>query len=182
MVIDRDHCDTGSFAQQAPLAGAPLAQQARRIGPNPDRLSKSPTYQSWAAMKRRCTHPSEDNYRHYGGRGVRVCDRWVNSFATFLLDMGERPSKAHTLDRINPDGHYEPTNCRWATWDQQGMNRRNVTRVTVDGETRSIHGWTRAIGVSNSIIAEWQQRNGGTIEDAVRAVRARKLAREAVAS
>jgi hypothetical protein len=75
-------------------------------------------------MLGRCRNPNDKKYEDYGGRGISVCERWENSFADFLADMGERPSEKHTLDRINNDGNYEPGNCRWATSKQQNNNRR----------------------------------------------------------
>lgn len=88
------------------------------------RGQRSPTYNSWRAMRGRCLYPTHPRYVDYGGRGIRVCDRWT-SFANFLADMGERPD-GHTLDRINPQDHYYPANCRWATPLQQTWNRRNI--------------------------------------------------------
>ena len=81
------------------------------------------TYCSWRCMKARCTNPRYRFFYLYGGRGIRVCDRWLHSFETFLSDMGERPS-GMTLDRIDPDGNYEPSNCRWATRKTQRSNQR----------------------------------------------------------
>ena len=83
---------------------------------------RSPTYQSWQAMKQRSLNPNCPAYKDYGGRGIKVCERWMD-FANFLTDMGERP-KGKTLDRINNDGDYEPGNCRWSTPKEQNQNQR----------------------------------------------------------
>jgi len=82
----------------------------------------SQTYNSWRGMVNRCTKPAYHSWHRYGGRGIKICGRWRNSFADFLKDMGERPP-GRTLDRKNPNGHYCPGNCRWATPKQQANNR-----------------------------------------------------------
>ena len=84
---------------------------------------KTPGYTSWQAMKQRCYYPKHKDYANYGGRGITVCDRWQNSFANFIADMGERP-KGLTLERRDTNGNYEPTNCYWATASEQMINRR----------------------------------------------------------
>ena len=88
----------------------------------------SPTYNTWHGMKNRCDNPRQQAYKYYGGRGIKVCDRWFLSFENFLEDMGERP-KGTTLDRIDNDENYEPGNCRWITQKEQLKNRRKSSQT-----------------------------------------------------
>jgi hypothetical protein len=81
-------------------------------------------YLAWCKMKTRCYNPKCQRYPSYGGRGISICDRWRNSYEAFLADMGRKPSPDHSLDRKNVNGNYEPGNCRWATDDEQRMNKR----------------------------------------------------------
>jgi hypothetical protein len=91
---------------------------------NAGRERKTLTYVSWIEMRRRCTNPKRDNFKHYGGRGIRVCAEWMASFEAFLKDMGRRPGRGYSLDREDVNGNYEPGNCRWATQRKQIHNRR----------------------------------------------------------
>lgn len=101
-----------------------VGRETRRAASTTHGLTRTREYQSWNAMKSRCENSDVKEYRYYGGRGIRVCDRWRESFEAFLADMGPRPAGT-TLDRFpNGDGNYEPGNCRWATDVEQARNRR----------------------------------------------------------
>jgi hypothetical protein len=98
-----------------------------------------PEFNSWWAMKWRCLDTKHPSYKEYGGRGIKICDRWLHptdGFRNFVQDMGPRPSKQHTLDRINPDGNYEPNNTRWATWDVQNRNKRKFQKKETSNAPR----------------------------------------------
>lgn len=89
------------------------------------RTEKSSEYRSWSSMRNRCKYPCVKGYEYYGGCGIKVCKRWLSSFSNFWDDMGPKPTPQHTIDRYpNPNGNYEPKNCRWATKKQQRHNRR----------------------------------------------------------
>lgn len=97
-------------------------------------------------MKKRCSNPNENQYEIYGGRGIRVCERWA-TFENFLADMGERPTRNHSIDRIDTDGHYEPGNCRWANRREQQGNRRFCYRIHHNGEVFNLASLARKLGM-----------------------------------
>jgi hypothetical protein len=103
---------------------------------------KSPEYSRWLSMKARCYCPTDSSYKYYGARGIRVCERWRKSFDAFLFDMGLCPD-GRVLDRINPFGNYEPSNCRWANKETSYNNRRDTRWLTLDGKTLSLTQWSR---------------------------------------
>ena len=100
-----------------------------------------PMFYLWMGMIGRCEDPKRVGYSYYGGRGIRVCDRWRHDFAAFLSDVGVRPSSDHSLDRIDPNGNYEPSNVRWATRSEQQHNRRDQQTLLLL-TCRHGHPWT----------------------------------------
>lgn len=102
---------------------------------------------AWRDLKQRCYNPKNEAYPNYGGRGITVCDRWLESFENFLADMGERP-EGKSIDRIDNDKGYEPSNCRWATRVEQANNTRRNTYIEVDGLILLKKGWAEKMGIS----------------------------------
>lgn len=128
--------------------------------------SATPTYTSWKSMRARCHNPSSVSFPYYGGRGIVVCDRWNASFEAFLADMGERPSLAHSLDRIDPAGPYSPENCRWATGRVQANNKTTSRCLTYQGRTQTLAQWGRERGIPAGTISSRLDR-GWVVEDAI---------------
>lgn len=114
--------------------------------------SHSPEYKAWDNARDRCGSPSNLKYHLYGGRGIQMCEEWAASFAAFYRDMGDRPSPKHSLDRIDGDGNYEPTNCRWATIEEQNNNRSFNRHVVVTGKRMTVAEASRKTGIPHATI------------------------------
>lgn len=121
--------------------------------------SGSYTYQSWLGMKNRCNNPNFPKYENYGRRGIKVCERWLNSFENFLADMGER-HEGKTLDRIDNNGNYEPSNCRWATPKEQANNRTTTIKVKIGNNIRSLKEWSEILEMSYDKVRDSFLRSG----------------------
>lgn len=113
---------------------------------------QTPEYMTWAHMIKRCENQTYHGFANYGGRGIKVCERWRASFLAFFEDMGLRPSAKHSLDRKDVNGDYTPDNCRWASAKEQGRNRRNNRILTIAGESVTLAEAAERFGVNRGTI------------------------------
>jgi hypothetical protein len=127
--------------------------ESKRIG-----MPSSPEWRAWVAMRSRCTKPSSRYYKHYGGRGIIVCERW-QSFENFLADMGRKPSVSHSIERCDVNGNYAPDNCVWATVEVQAQNKRNSVLLTFRGETLCAAEWSRRTKIKYELLLR-RKRDG----------------------
>lgn len=113
---------------------------------------QSPEFRAWCALKGRCLNKRNRAYKSYGGRGIKVCDRWLGErgFINFIADMGLRPSARHSMDRVDVDGNYCKENCRWADGFQQARNKRNTRKFTLNGVTKCAAEWNRDLDLGCS--------------------------------
>ncbi len=144
-----------------------LRDELNKVRPITHGKSNSPTYCSWRAMLTRCYNCRNENHKRYGANGIKVCARWKDSFEAFLEDMGERPSLLHSIDRYpDKNGNYEPTNCRWATRDEQNRNTRRNVILTHKGESLCMKDWSYRTGININTLHARLTR-GWSIEDAI---------------
>jgi hypothetical protein len=126
----------------------------------------TPEYRAWKNMRSRCNLPSNPRYPQYGGRGIRVAERW-NDFSQFFADVGERPTSLHSLDRIDVNGHYEPGNVKWSTEHDQQRNRTNNRWISVGGRTMVVTDWAKELGIDprrifNRLAKGWSEERAVT--------------------
>lgn len=115
-------------------------------------LTESKEYKIWCGIKRRCYNKKYMGYKNYGGRGIKMCDRWLESFEYFYEDMGPRPSDSHSIDRIDNDGDYSKENCRWTTREEQNNNTSRNIYLTYNNVTKTISQWAKELNISSSTI------------------------------
>lgn len=113
---------------------------------------QNPEYDTWINMKSRCSYKPGPEFHRYGGRGIFVCKRWEKSFENFLSDMGKKPSKRYSLERIDPNGPYSKANCKWATRIEQNNNTSRNVFLTINGVKKTISDWSRIKKVHHSVV------------------------------
>lgn len=127
-------------------------------------MTNSSEYKVWEAMIARCRNPNNKSFEDYGKRGIDVCDRWRNSFTCFIADMGMRPSSAHSIDRIDNNGNYDPSNCQWATRTQQARNTRRNRMLTLNGVTKCMSEWSLEVGICVGTIFSRLKKGWGVVD------------------
>lgn len=125
-------------------------------------------YIAWNAMKQRCANPHNKEYPNYGGRGISVCSEWIDDFPQFLADMGPKPGRSYTVDRIDNSRNYAKDNCRWATPKEQSRNNRRNRSITVNGVTRVVADWEKALGMHKGTFyqrleAGWSEQDAASV-------------------
>jgi hypothetical protein len=148
-------CDCGKTTTK--YAGHIRAGQAKSCGcvkgaRRTHSMSGTPEYKAWDNARARCYNKNNKRYPLYGARGIYMCEQWRWSFATFLADMGRRPSPQHSLDRRDNNGHYSPENCRWATDEEQNNNRSFNRHITIGGMTMTVAQASRLTGLTHATI------------------------------
>lgn len=151
----------GCFARKA------VGERNRKHGLHSSRAAQHPLFNVWRSMRRRCCKPTHPQFFRYGARGIKVCERWMTSFANFVSDMGPRPERGLSIERIDNNGNYTPENCRWATVGEQANNRRTNKRLTVGGASKTVSQWARTSGLNRGTI-EGRLRNGWGSERAIK--------------
>jgi hypothetical protein len=133
-----------------------------------DPAKRRRVYTIWAMMIQRCTNPKQRQFHLWGGRGIRVCQRWRASFTNFLADMGEPPTSKHSIDRYpDKNGNYEPGNCRWATTAEQTRNSSRNHLITFNGKTQCLADWANEIGIPFYRLAQRLNKLGWPVEQAL---------------
>lgn len=130
-------------------------------------MSDTPEYNIWIHMKKRCFDRSCRDYKDYGARGISVCEQWISSFENFIESVGKRPTKYHTIERIDNNHGYSPDNCKWATRKEQSCNRRSIRMLYAFGKNASVSEWAALSGVRAKTILARIDRLGWTAERAV---------------
>jgi hypothetical protein len=167
---EKQNLTKGNSTKCKPCAAAITGNKRRKLYHGYNSKTATPLekkcYSTWQSMKRRCAYKKESRYERYGGRGISVCEKWKNNYQSFFEDMGLPPSMDHQIDRIDNDGNYEPSNCRWVTRQENARNKSNNTFLEYDGKLLTIAEWAERLGINRSLI-ESRLSRGSSIEKAL---------------
>lgn len=143
-----------------------VAKQVTRARSTTHGMSGTAEFMCWSDMKRRCNDPTRPQFKDYGARGVSVCKAW-DTFEQFFADMGLRPGPEYSLDRIDNDGNYCKTNCRWATKVEQQRNKATNRVLVYRGESKTLAGWVEHLNIPRSLVSDRLNKFGWSVEDAL---------------
>lgn len=129
-------------------------------------MSRSLEYGIWSSIKDRCDNPNSSRYADYGGRGISMSEGWRQDFEVFFRDVGQRPTTRHTIERKDNDKGYEPGNVIWATYSEQGKNKRNNVRITFKGRTQILEDWAKETKLNSKTIV-YRLKQGWSVEKAL---------------
>lgn len=162
--VTTDHLNSGHSKSCGCLIADTMGVTMRTHGLSGDRSSE---YKAWSEMKARCGNPNNTSYPNYGGRGIHVCDRWLDSYPNFLEDMGPKPHPSLSLDRVKVNEGYSPENCKWSTRLEQSRNRRNVPVYPFDGMQMTLPEWAEKTGINRDALYQRIYKLGWPLEKAL---------------
>lgn len=128
--------------------------------------SQTKEYITWQRLRDRCFNINSKDYKNYGGRGINVCERWLMGYKYFLQDMGRAPTPKHQIERVDNNGNYEPSNCKWATRLEQANNLRCNKIIEYKGERKTLAQWCRQLNINYDLVQSRLSKYNWSIEDA----------------
>lgn len=144
-----------------------LQKEITRIIKTTHNMARTSEYKTWATMIQRCYNPNNPEFKRYGGRGIKICAEWKNDFMAFYNHIGPKPSKKHSIDRINNEGNYEPGNTKWSLPQEQANNRRSNHKISINGWSLNISQWAKFAGLHQKTLSDRINKLGWPPEKAI---------------
>lgn len=167
-VVSTGLLNNGSVRKCSLCCKKAQSENAIRVSKNKHGMVNSKLWKIWYGMRARCRNPKINGYKNYGGRGIKVCEEWDKSFVSFMEWANKNGYKEGlSIDRIDPNGNYEPSNCRWVTRLEQANNKRTSFFVSYNGETHTISEWSRITGINQNTLQSRIKRYGWSVERAI---------------
>ncbi len=165
----KDYVVRAAYVRNSAVKSCGCQKKKAGIGPTNNLThgkTYTPEYRIWSSMISRCYNKKEKSYADYGARGVVLCQEWRESFDRFYADMGPRPSPRHTIERIDPKGNYESSNCKWIPRAEQNTNKTNNVFIEFRGQKKTVAEWARVVGIKDGAL-RWRIRNNWPLEVAL---------------